>query len=135
MLYNILYMCKRMMGFLIYNRIIIMFVWNNHIHNREIKTQYLHSFLAPSLTSFLPLSLFSFLFAFLPYSPSFLPPSLFLSLCTFHSPSLQNSEFLCHNYIRVYHRFPGNSSRLFVCGTQAKVEPECRVLEVRVGEC
>lgn len=44
----------------------------------------------------------------------------------------QNPDYVCNNHIRLYRRLPSNSSQVLVCGTQAVVQPQCRILEVRV---
>ena len=36
----------------------------------------------------------------------------------------------CQNHVRVYKRIPGTDSSVLVCGTQASISPECRIIQV-----
>lgn len=46
----------------------------------------------------------------------------------------ETPDFTCRNHIRVYKRLPSNSSLILVCGTNAVVEPSCRLLQLSTDD-
>ena len=41
-----------------------------------------------------------------------------------------SQDYVCRNHIRVYKRLVTDEDLLFVCGTQATVQPQCRTVNV-----